>query len=82
MESESLARDPLNANFRSFAREPTIQSCQQTLTWSWKNSFRPFIKQDKANPEFWYVNSRDGIPIESTLNIFYIFFLNNYQIQN
>ena len=62
----SRARDPLNTHFRPFAHEPTIQLSQWTLVWSWKNYFSPFIKQDKASPEFWYVKPHDGIPIEST----------------
>jgi hypothetical protein len=62
----SRARDPMNANYKPFATEPSIRLCQWTLGYQYKSKFGKLVFQENSEPNFWYVNSSDGIQIESS----------------
>ena len=62
----SKARDPNNPNYKRFATEPTIKLCQWTLGWQQKQQYYTYIRQNPENKDCWYVNSRDGILIDSS----------------
>jgi hypothetical protein len=40
--------------------------CQWTLGYQYKTQFGKQVFQEKSEPNFWYVNSSDGVPIESS----------------
>ena len=62
----SRARDPLNSNYKPFASEPTVTLAQWTLDYQYKKQHFNKIFQDKSDPNSWYVNCSDGIPIENS----------------